>query len=69
MVLFQPSAYLPGLDPNHRIISRRIAGGTLKKLGPDRAFLQRLVVALQPVLNHICQKLLTPIAGTKERAA
>src|SRR6202161_4078740 len=69
MVLFQPSAYLPGLDPDDRIISRRVADWTLEKFCPDRALFKRFVVALQWVLNHISQKLLASIAGANKRAA
>src|SRR6202012_2908488 len=66
MVLFQPSAYLAGLDPNYGIFSRRVTGRALKKLRPDRSLLQWLVVVFQPMVNHIRQKLLTPITGPKE---
>src|SRR6202000_2853905 len=66
MILFQPSAHLTSLDPNHRIVSRGVASRTLKKLCPNRALFQRFMVSLQPMLNHIRQKLLTPIAGPKE---
>jgi hypothetical protein len=66
MVLFEPSAYLSGLDANHWIIPGRIAGRALEEFCPDRALFQWLVVAFQPMVNHIRQKLLTPIAAPKK---
>jgi hypothetical protein len=69
MVLFQPSSYLARLDSDDWIVSCRIANGTLEKFCSYRAFFQRFVVAFQGVLDHVSQKLLTPITGAKERAA
>ncbi len=68
VVLLQPPPHLAGLDSNHGIIPRRVSGGTLEKLGSDRPFFKRFVVALQCVLDHVSQKLLASIAGAKERA-
>ena len=67
MVLFQPSAYLAGLDAHHRIVSRRVASWTLEKFCPYRALFKRFVVALQCVLDHISQKLFASIAGAKKK--
>ena len=69
MVLFQSSAYLAGLNSDDRVISRGVAGRPLEKFCSDRPLFQRFVAALQRMLHHVGQKLLAPIAGTKERAA
>jgi len=68
VVLLQPSAHLAGLHPNYRIVSGRVPNWTLKEIHSDGALFQPLVVPLQPVPDHVSQKLLAPPARLKKGA-
>src|SRR5271156_4467618 len=69
MVLFQPSAYLTCLNPDHWVVSSGVAYRALEKFCSYRTLFQGFVVAVQCVLDHVRQKLLASIAGAKEGTA
>jgi len=51
--LLQPTPDLASLNTNDRIVAGRIIRGALEHVGPDRAFLELVSVASQPMLYNV----------------
>src|SRR5580658_6813076 len=67
IILFEPPPYLARLHPNHRVVSSRVIGGTVEQIGANTTLLQQFVAPIQPMLDHVGEKLFAAAAVAKRR--
>jgi len=62
VVLSQPSSDLAGFDSHNGVIARKVGRGAMKEFHPNRAFLQRLRVTLEGMLDYVGEELFRAVA-------
>ncbi|HEY1648459.1 MAG TPA: hypothetical protein VGF96_10775 [Terracidiphilus sp.] len=66
--MFQPAPDLARLDPDYRIFTGCVSGRPQEDFRPDGSFFQLLRLAVEPMFNHVAQKLLATARMQEKRA-